>query len=196
MSYPLTRADVLPALLRPAMYVGEPNGRTKAQWLADAVVEYLNAREILRRGSSGKLASTRRHPALWPRDPTPSASHPSTSRRARPASSAPWTAATEPRTAVLSAEIPTRGNIMTDEEQEKLKEIAARAEDVAVLYRAERDAALEMRAAGERWKQANAKLVEAQRELDTLQRRYAGYTETDDKLTGRAANRGGLKVLS
>lgn len=43
MSFPsISRRVVLPALLRPGMYAGVQGGRTKEEWLADAVVVYLH----------------------------------------------------------------------------------------------------------------------------------------------------------
>jgi hypothetical protein len=53
------RGDVLPALLRPGMYAGEPGDRSNAEWLADAVVAYLNAKTALesRARSAGASAS-------------------------------------------------------------------------------------------------------------------------------------------
>ena len=41
------REDVLPALLRPGMYTGFQGDRTEAEWNADAVVAYLNAKARL-----------------------------------------------------------------------------------------------------------------------------------------------------
>jgi hypothetical protein len=41
----LTQRDVLPAVLRPGMYTGERAGRTEAEWIADAVVAYLNEKQ-------------------------------------------------------------------------------------------------------------------------------------------------------
>lgn len=38
----ICRSDIIPALLRPAMYTGEKGDRSDNEWLADAVAEVLN----------------------------------------------------------------------------------------------------------------------------------------------------------
>lgn len=45
---PFTRSDILPAILRPGMYTGEPGDRSVEVYLADAVAAYLNAKEMIR----------------------------------------------------------------------------------------------------------------------------------------------------
>lgn len=40
----MTRADIKPALLRPAMYTGEQGDRSTIDYMSDAVAAYLNAK--------------------------------------------------------------------------------------------------------------------------------------------------------
>lgn len=38
----MKRDDILPAIVRPGMYTGLKAQRTKAEWIADAVIAYLD----------------------------------------------------------------------------------------------------------------------------------------------------------
>ena len=43
----ICRSNLIPALLRPAMYTGTQGHRNHTEWLADAIIAYLEAQKIV-----------------------------------------------------------------------------------------------------------------------------------------------------